>query len=199
MSALVAFLLRSFCGARARWVNAEPAERQRVYFANHTSHLDAVVLWATLPKNLRGRTRPVAARDYWTASRFRRWLAERVFQALLIERRKVTTEDNPLHDILDALDGGDSLILFPEGTRSSAVEPQRFKSGLFHIAKERPNIELLPVYLENLNRILPKGEILPVPLLGSVTIGAPVRREPQETRESFLERARQAVWNLHLT
>lgn len=199
MSGLVAFLCRAICGARARWLGCEPAERPRIYFANHTSHLDAVVLWATLPRMLRARPRPVAARDYWTANRVRLWLAEKVFHALLIERRKVTTQENPLRDMLAALDAGDSLILFPEGTRSTNLEPQTFKSGLFHLAKQRPQVELVPVYLENLNRILPKGEMLPVPLLGSVTIGSPVRLEQGETKESFLERARQSVCNLHRT
>jgi 1-acyl-sn-glycerol-3-phosphate acyltransferase len=199
MSGLIAFLIRILCGARARWVGCEPGSQQRIYFANHTSHLDAVVLWATLPEISRAKTRPVAARDYWAASRLRLWLAKEVFQALLIERRKVTTEDNPLRDMLDALDGGSSLILFPEGTRSANPEPQKFKSGLFHLAKERPNLEFVPVYLENLNRILPKGELLPVPVLGSVTVGTCVRLEHGETKESFLERARLAVWNLHQT
>jgi 1-acyl-sn-glycerol-3-phosphate acyltransferase len=198
MSALAASMFRALCGSRARWQGCSPSEDPRIYFANHTSHLDAVVLWATLPAPLRARTRPVAAKDYWDASRFRRWMAEKVFHALLIERRKVTVHENPLHDMLKALDAGDSLILFPEGTRSSQLEPQPFKSGLFHLAKERPNLELIPVYLENLNRILPKGEVLPVPLMGSVTLGAPVKLEPGETKESFLNRARTAVWDLHL-
>jgi 1-acyl-sn-glycerol-3-phosphate acyltransferase len=197
MSALVASVFRALCGSRARWQGCEPAACPRIYFANHTSHLDAVVLWATLPAPLRARTRPVAAKDYWEASRFRRWMAEKVFHALLIERRKVTVHENPLHDMLKALDAGDSLILFPEGTRSSHLEPQPFKSGLFHLAKERPAVALIPVYLENLNRILPKGEILPVPLLGSVTLGTPVKLAAGETKDSFLGRARNAVWDLH--
>ena len=197
MSALIAFLFRALCGAQARWRGCEPGSHQRIYFANHTSHLDAVVLWATLPPSIRTRTRPVAARDYWAASRIRLWLAEKVFHALLIQRQKVTPQDNPLRDMLSALDNGDSLIIFPEGTRSSNQEPQQFKSGLFHLAKDRAAVEFVPVYLENLNRILPKGEILPVPLLGSVTIGTPIRLEAGETKEAFLERARQAVWNLH--
>jgi len=199
MSAVIAFLVQALCGARARWLGCDPAERQRIYFANHSSHLDAIVLWAALPPILRARTRPVAARDYWAASRVRLWLAEKVFRALLIERRKVTVEANPLRDMLAAIDAGDSLILFPEGTRSPQLEPRAFKSGLFHLAKHRPLVELVPVYLENLNRILPKGEALPVPLLGSVTLGAPILLEPGQTKESFLERARQAVWHLHQT
>jgi 1-acyl-sn-glycerol-3-phosphate acyltransferase len=199
MSALIALLFRVLCGARARWQGCEPNGHQRIYFANHTSHLDAVVLWATLPEAFRGRTRPVAARDYWASSRFRLWLAEKVFHALLIERRKVTTSENPLREMLASVDAGDSLILFPEGTRSPRLEPQTFKSGLFHLMKQCPQVEFIPVYLENLNRILPKGEVLPVPLLGSVTLGTPIRLESGETKGAFLERARQAVWNLHRT
>lgn len=198
MNSIVSFLLRALCGAVARWQGCAPSQGQRIYFANHTSHLDAVVLWATLPPGLRSRTRPVAAKDYWTASRFRKWLAEKVFHALLIERRKVTTRENPLRDMLAASDAGDSLILFPEGTRSSNLEPLPFKSGLFHLAKERPDIEFVPVYLENLNRILPKGEILPVPLISSVTIGVPIKLAQGEAKEAFLERARKSVWDLHL-
>lgn len=199
MNSIIAFILRLLGGAQARWQGCEPIDRQRIYFANHTSHLDAAVLWATLPPDLRKKTRPVGALDYWAGNRLRFWVAEKVFHALLIERRKVTVRQNPLRDMLAALGAGDSLILFPEGTRSAGLEPRPFKSGLYHLAKRNPQAELVPVYLENLNRILPKGEILPVPLLGSVTIGVPIRLEPEESKEAFLERARRAVTRLHLT
>jgi 1-acyl-sn-glycerol-3-phosphate acyltransferase len=198
MKSLVAYFVRVLSGLRARWVGADPVDRQRVYFANHTSNLDAAVLWASLPPSLREKTRPVAAKDYWTASALRRWLANAVFRALLIERRKVTQENNPLREMLAVLDAGDSLIIFPEGGRFSGPEPQAFKGGLFHLAKDRPQVELVPVYLENLNRILPKGEILPVPLLGSITVGTPIRLEPGEQKTAFLDRAREAVWSLRL-
>lgn len=199
MSAFVAFVVRLLTGLQARWLNIEPVDRQRIYFANHTSTLDAAVLWAALPENLRVKTRPVAAKDYWTTSALRRWLADRIFRALLIERKKVTAENNPLTGMLAVLDAGESLIIFPEGGRFSGPEPQRFKGGLYHLAKDRPGVELVPVYLENLNRILPKGEFLAVPLMGSLTLGAPLRLEPGETKQAFLERARAAVWNLRLT
>jgi 1-acyl-sn-glycerol-3-phosphate acyltransferase len=198
-AALVAGLLKLLCGAQSRWLGVAPSTDVRIYFANHTSNLDAVVLWATLPPELRERTRPVAAKDYWTKGRVRPFLAQRAFHALLIERRKVTVRDNPLEDMLTALDAGSSLILFPEGGRHPGPEPHPFKSGLFHLAKQRPQVGLIPVFLENLNRLLPKGEILPVPLLGSVTIGAPIQLGPAETKIDFLERARLAVWNLHLS
>jgi len=199
MRNFVAFLVRLLSGLQARWLGAHPENRQRIYFANHSSNLDAAVLWAALPEPLRDRTRPVAARDYWTKGRVRPWLANDIFRVLLIERKKVTAENNPLRDMLAVLDAGDSLIIFPEGGRFPGPEPQKFKGGLYHLAKDRPQAELVPVYLENLNRILPKGEILAVPLLGSITVGAPIKLEPGEAKMDFLERARQAVWSLRLT
>ncbi len=199
MSARVAFLIRLLTGANARWLGAEPVARQRIYFANHTSTLDAAVLWAALPSHIRAKTRPVAAKDYWSSGRLRPWLADHVFRALLIERRKVTAENNPLRAMLAVLEAGESLIIFPEGGRFSGPEPQPFKGGLYHLAKDRPKTELVPIYLENLNRILPKGEIVFVPLLGSITVGKPLRLEPGETKADFLARAREAVWCLRLT
>ncbi len=189
----VAFLGRLVTGVQAHWQGCAPDTRQRVYFANHTSNLDALVLWSVLPAAVRARTRPVAARDYWTADPVRRWLAERVFRAVLIQRRKPTAQDNPLRDMVAALGDRDSLILFPEGGRNPGPEPGPFKGGLHHLAMARPDVELVPCRVENMNRILPKGEFLPVPLLGSVTFGAPVRPGEGETRPEFLERARRAV------
>ena len=199
MKSLVASLICLLSGLRARWVGIDPVDRQRVYFANHTSNLDAAVLWASLPVSIREKTRPVAAKDYWTESALRRWLAHEVFRALLIERRKVTAENNPLREMVAVLDAGESLIIFPEGGRFPGPEPQKFKPGLFHLAKDRPEVELVPVYLENLNRILPKGQLLPVPLLGSITVGRPIRLESREAKIAFLDRAREAVWSLHLS
>lgn len=190
---LVAGALRLFSGSVARWQGCGPELRQRVYFANHTSNLDGPVLWASLPPPVRALTRMVAAKDYWSTSRLRMKLACDVFNALLIERRQVTREANPLDDMVDALGVRHSLIIFPEGGRQTTPEPQPFKPGLFHLAKKRPDVELVPVWMENLNRILPKGEILPVPMLGSVTFGAPIRLGDGETKPDFLTRAREAV------
>jgi len=193
---LIAFLGRLITGAGVRWNGCEPSTRQRVYFANHASNLDALVLWSVLPSEVRRVTRPVAARDYWARGPVRRWLAERVFRAVLIERKKPTVRDNPLRDMLEALGDRNSLILFPEGGRHPGELPVAFKTGLHHLAKKRPDLELVPCHIENMNRILPKGEILPVPLLGGVTFGKPIRWEAGETREAFLERARRCVCEL---
>jgi len=189
-------------GVTVRWVDSSPMVRQRVYFANHSSHLDAVVLWAALPTPARVLTSPVAGIDYWGASGLRRYLADNVFQALLINRqpkgseRSLAAAEAVMAELLAAIDRGRSLIVFPEGTRGLGDEVAPFKSGSFHLARQRPDVELVPAYLENLNRILPKGEVLPVPVLSSATFGPPMRIEPGEDKAAFLERARAAVVRL---
>jgi 1-acyl-sn-glycerol-3-phosphate acyltransferase len=199
MAAAMVGLARLVSGASPRWTGCAPDTRQRIYFANHTSHLDALVLWAVLPAPVRLLTRPVAARDYWMTNRLRRYLAINVFNAVLIERRRLTTRENPLTEMLTALGDRHSLILFPEGGRQPGPEPGPFKSGLFHLAKDRPDVEFVPVFMENLNRILPKGEVLPVPLLGSVSFGPPFPLPSGEEKGAFLERARNAVLALRQT
>jgi 1-acyl-sn-glycerol-3-phosphate acyltransferase len=180
-------------GSNIRWHGCEPDVRQRVYFANHTSNLDALVIWAALPPAVRDLTRPVAARDYWATNWIKRYLANKVFNALLIERKKPTKSDNPLADMLNALGQTHSLIIFPEGGRQASGEMAPFMGGLFHLVKDRPDVEFVPVMVENLNRILPKGEFLPVPVLGSVTFGVPIKLEAGEQKEAFLRRAEDAV------
>lgn len=198
-AAALVVLVKLLTGSSVRWVGCEPSLRQRLYFANHTSHLDALVLWAALPPALRALTRPVAARDYWEADRPRRHLATRVFNAVLIDRHRATAHGrNPLEPLLAALDDPrqHSLILFPEGTRGTDLEPAPFKSGLYHLARQRPAVELIPVLIDNMNRILPKGELLPVPLLGGVSFGSPMQLGEGEGKAAFLVRAREAVMAL---
>ncbi|MFN7139871.1 MAG: lysophospholipid acyltransferase family protein [Limisphaerales bacterium] len=198
ISAFIAGATKFIAGANARWMGCLPEAKQRIYFANHTSHLDAVVVWATFPSDIRQRIHPVAAQDYWTKSSLRLYLARRVFQAILIERQNVSTRNNPLETLLHALEGGASLIIFPEGTRGNGLDVQPFKSGLYHIARQRPDLELVPVHIDNMNRVLPKGEILPVPLLSCITFGSPIHLE-HESKMEFLERARKALADLKHT
>jgi 1-acyl-sn-glycerol-3-phosphate acyltransferase len=196
-AALIIGFARLVTGVRARWIGCAPAPAQRIYFANHSSHGDFVLLWSALPPALRARTRPVAGADYWLAGRLRRWLIEAVFRGVMVERGGAARGDaDPLAPLLQALDQGDSLIIFPEGTRNAAEVMLPFKSGLYHLARQRPAVELVPVWLENLNRVMPKGEVLPVPLLCSVSLGAPMRLEAGEDKQAFLDRARQRIIDL---
>lgn len=187
---------RLLTGAYANWVGCRPEARQRLYFANHSSHLDFILLWGLLPPAQRYRTRPVAGADYWNASALRRYLIHRVFRGVLVERGGKDSSANPLAPLQAALDAGDSLIFFPEGTRSLTDEMQPFKSGLYHLACENPALELVPVRIENLNRVMPKGALLPVPLVCILTFGTPVALEIEEPKSVFLERARQTILDM---
>lgn len=196
---LTVFLLTGIAklisGPSVRWVDCQPDTCQRVYFANHTSHLDPLVLWSSLPRDVRALTRPVAARDYWQKTALRRYIA-RTFNALLIDRYNIKVHQSPVELILREIGNTYSVIIFPEGGRNTGEEVGEFKSGIYYLAKKRPDLELVPVYLDNLNRILPRGEFLPVPLLSCITIGPPMYLEAGEPKAEFLKRAREAVLRL---
>lgn len=192
---LLVGIAKLFSGATLRWVDCQPDTCQRIYFANHTSHLDALILWASLPRNIRALTRPVAAKDYWVRGPVRRYMAD-VFNALLIDRDEIKVHNSPIDMMLREIGSTYSLIVFPEGGRNTSGEMQAFKSGLYYLTKKRPELELVPVYLNNMNRIMPKGEFLPIPLLSSITIGPPMWLEPGESKNAFLERARNAIIDL---
>jgi len=278
-------VIRLLTGAQARWYGCPPKAEQRIYFANHQSHADLVMIWAALPEELRSITRPIAARDYWANTPFKRWITTEVFNAVYVERAAtapgsttappaapaepeappapvrnsvappaeriepsmepllpvapivdVTPEafdevqgrldlptppppppaappveppavmaeaepsepaaapaPDPLAPLVEALRSGDSIIIFPEGTRGHTGEPQKFKSGLYTLATMFPEVVLVPAWIDNVQRVMPKGEIVPVPILCSVTFGAPIRVEESEERRPFLDRARAAV------
>ncbi len=258
MSLFLLTLVRFLTGAQARWYGCPPKAEQRIYFANHQSHADLVMIWAALPQELRGITRPIAARDYWTKTPFRQWITTAVFNAVYVTRqptpaqpaaaataadggaaaappatgalaglsalsaavadaalataggpdpvpdalppeptpealRAAVQPDDPLAPLVQALESGDSIVIFPEGTRGHGDEPQPFKSGLYMLARMFPQVVLVPAWINNVQRVMPKGEVVPVPILCSVTFGAPIALTPGEERRPFLDRARAAV------
>ena len=185
---------RFMTAPRAIWQGIEPVPHQRIYFANHSSNGDFVLLWTALPAPLRRQTRPVAALDYWLSSPLRTFIGREVFNAVLIDRRPEARAEDPVAQMAAALDQGSSLILFPEGQRnSSEATLLPFKSGLYHLAKSRPGVDLVPVWIANLNRVMPKGEVIPVPLICTLTFGAPLHLAEDEPKDAFLSRATQAL------
>ena len=189
---LLATIARLITGAQGHWHGAPPKAEQRIYFANHQSHFDWVLIWAALPRDLRTITRPIAARDYWTSSKLKHWITREVFNAVYVSRERAADED-PLEPLMEALRHGDSLVIFPEGTRGNKAEPAAFKAGLYHLAEAFPEVQLIPAWIDNVQRVMPKGEVVPVPILCSVTFGTPIQLGPEEDRRVFLDRARQAV------
>ena len=195
-SAITGFT-RLITGAQARWLGCAPAPVQRIYYGNHSSHADFVLIWAALPPALRQCTRPVAGSDYWESGAVRRLMIHEVLNGVLVDRTRRDNAPSPVDTLVDALDTGCSLIFFPEGTRNTTDEILLpFKSGLYHVAYRRPDVELVPVWMENLGRVLPKGELVPVPLLCSINFGTPLRLGQGEEKDVFLARARTALLDL---
>jgi len=192
---LLTWFARFISGVSVRWIDSQPDTCQRVYFANHTSHLDVVLVWSALPTEVRRLTRPIAAKDYWDRGFVRRHL-HKVLNALLIDRKEIKVHQSPIDLMLREIGDTHSLILFPEGGRNASEGIGKFKSGLYYLSKKRPELELIPVHINNMNRILPRGEFLPVPLLSSLTFGPPIWLEAGEPKNEFLARAREAVVSL---
>jgi 1-acyl-sn-glycerol-3-phosphate acyltransferase len=193
----VVLACKAVTAVRADWRGIPPEPRQRVYYANHTSNADMPMIWSVLPPELRDRTRPIAAADYWLQTSARAFFGAEVFHGVLIDRRPEAREVNPMEPILQALDEGASLIIFPEGKRNTGPEPLLpFRAGLYNIGVARPEVELVPTWIANLNAIMPKGEVIPLPLIATVTFGAPVRVEPDEGKDAFLARAAEALAHL---
>lgn len=185
---------RIVTAVRGQWDGVSPTPTQRVYFANHVSHADFVLIWTTLPARLRHTTRPVAGADYWEASRLKRYIGKQVFKAVLIDRVQSEKRSSAIDIMSAALGEGDSLILFPEGTRNTTNDSLLpFKSGLYHLAKANPSVQFVPVWIDNLHRVLPKGEFIPVPLACTVTYGNSLTLASNETKEAFVQRAERAL------
>jgi 1-acyl-sn-glycerol-3-phosphate acyltransferase len=192
MRNFVAAATRLFTGVRV--LSAAPhGEGPAVFYANHTSHLDFMVIWAALPLEVRHLTSPAAALDYWGKTRCRRWVACGIFQSVLIAREGITRENNPLDKLAECLERGRSVLIFPEGSRRGDGEVGEFKAGLYHLARRFPAVPLVPVHLENLNRIMPKGTLLPVPIIAQAQFRSPISFCPTEPKPDFLRRARAAL------
>lgn len=192
---IISFVAKALWGASPIWQGCPPDAKSRIYFANHSSHLDALVIWSAMPYEIRKRIHPVAAKDYWDADPIRRYVATKTLRAVLINRLKTECFSDPLAPMQSVLDSGESLIVFPEGTRNTDGIGD-FKPGLYHLAKRNPDVELIPSYLDNSGRCLPKGAVVPLPLICSVRFGKPIRLEEEEGKTDFLKKAKSSISEL---
>lgn len=194
---LIVLVARAITKKSVRFLERIDEAGQRIYFANHSSHLDFILIWSSLPRHVRERTRPVAGRDYWERSRFRRYYVQRVFDAVLIDRALLAERNGgareAVEQMVEGLGSEYSLILFPEGTRGSGESIGQFRSGLYYLSRERPDVDLVPVRISGANKVLPKGRHLPRPQESDLIFGTPMRLEDGETRAAFIARARAAL------
>lgn len=196
---LVVGLAKMLTGAQAVWKGSAPDTRQRIYFANHTSNLDTIIIWSSLPYQLREKTRPVAAKDYWSKPGIRHHIATKELNVVFIERDKATRTGDPLDPLRQALHEGYSLIVFPEGQRNKEIVPGAFKSGIFRLYQEFPDVDFVPVYLENVAKTFPRGAFFPLPIICKARFGAKFKFDNSsvdDSKNTFLENARRRVIDL---
>lgn len=170
---LIKPFLALFIGLRVRGRDHLPQSGQFVLIANHSSHLDTASLLSLFPLTQLRRIQPVAAADYFARNRFISTLTKTIFNILPIARKNITPENNPLRQMQAALAAGQSLIIFPEGTRGSGDSIGPFRSGVAHLIAKLPDVVIVPACLVNMGRSLPKGEFIPVPFFCEVRLGEP--------------------------
>ncbi len=190
-SMLVRPLLFALLGLRANDGKRLPRCGPGIIVANHNSHLDALAILALYPPRLAARLRPVAASDYFLGNSLCGWLARRLLDIIPLSRDCRPRHGDPLAACSAALQCGAILIFFPEGTRGEPGSLGEFKPGIAHLARRHPGIPIVPVFLTSLDRVLPKGALLPLPLLCEARIGT--ARYWRGDCRSFLAELRAAI------
>ncbi len=170
---IVPFILKPLTGIVYKHSEVLTQANQFIIIANHNSHIDTLALMSAMPKHKIVKIKPVAAGDYFGSSRLKSFLTKAFTNALLIPRccsLKNKSQD-PFRIMLKALKRGQSLIIYPEGSRGKANEMQEFKTGIGHILLKFPHLAYIPTYIENTGKVLPKDSVMPIPFNCKVVFG----------------------------
>ena len=151
-----------------------PLKGPAIIAANHNSHLDALVLMSLYPLALIHKVRPVAAADYFLSNRLLAWVSRHCLDIVPFDRSGHVDKEHLFSGCHQALDNGDILILFPEGSRGSPEKISKIRKGLFYLVRERNDTKITPVVMYGLGRALPRGEALFVPFNCDVIVGDPL-------------------------
>ncbi len=168
-----------------------PEKGPAIIIANHNSHLDTFLLLTLFKTSLLDRLKPVAAADYFLKGGFSSWVSLRLIGILPVTRERKREESDPLQACYRALERGDILIIFPEGSRGAPEEMSNFKTGIARIARQFPEVPVVPIYLQNAGRALPKGKHIPVPFVFTAIIGEALTYPGD--RAEFMDQLRSAM------
>ncbi len=182
---LVKPLMLVILGMNVRRREALPREGPAVVVANHNSHLDVLALMSLFAVGTLHKVRAVAAADYFLRNRFLAWFALEIIGIIPINRKVDGFHEDPLAGVSAALDRGEIVILFPEGTRGVPEHMSSFRRGVAHLARRRPDVSFHPVFLHGLGKALPRGEAILVPFFCDVFVGGPVLWEGD--RQEFMD------------
>jgi len=166
----------------------------KIIIANHNSHLDTLFIMSLFPNKIIDKVKPVGAKDYFYSNKYISWISKNLLDIIPLDRK--VKEKDPLKSIYDSLDKGNIVIIFPEGSRGNPEELTSFKNGIHHIAKNKPDVEIIPIYMEGMGKSLPKNEALFVPFVGNVNIGKEIKFNKEEKREDFIKRLEKTMKKL---